>query len=170
MKMKPNWKRDRVLNRRKAQFYLIELVLAVILIAAVILVFQTIQTTQYGERNQRRSELREIGWNALTISDEIGLLRPAVYSKHTQGNSAEILILADFMSLVLTPELDYILDAQNQISGGTWNIIGGEKISELGDNLDIVIVAYLILGNSYTPSNQSAFDPVAVILFLWYAT
>lgn len=170
MKMKPNWKRERILKRRKAQFYLIELVLAVILIAAVILVFQTIHTTQYGEKNQRRSELRKIGWNALTISDEIGLLRPAVYSKHTQENSAEILILADFMSLVLIPELDYILDAQNQISGGTWNIIGGGKISELGEDRDIVIVVYLVLGNSYTPSSQSAFDPVAVILSLWYAT
>lgn len=169
-KIKPNQKRERVLKGRKAQFYLIELVVAVILIAAVILVFQTIQTTQYGARIQRRSELREIGWNALTISDEVDLLRPAVYSKHSQGNSAEILALADFLSLALAPELDYILDAKNQISEDMWNIIGGEKISELGEDRDIVVVAYLVLGNSHTHSSQSVLDPVIVILSLWYAT
>lgn len=167
-KMKPNRKRKRVLKRRKAQFYLIELVVAVILLAAVILVFQAIQTTHYGATNQRRSELREIGWNALTTSDEVGLLRPAVYSIHSQGNSEEILALADFWSLTIAPELDYILDAHNQILGDRWNIIGGEKISEFGENRDIVIVTYLILGYSHIHSSQSVLDPVTVILTLWY--
>lgn len=143
--------------------------MVVILIAAVILVFQTIQTTHYDVMNQRRSKLREIGWNALATSDEIGLLRPAVYSKHSQGNSAEIIALTDFLSLVLAPELDYMLDLKNQISGDIRNIIGGEISNELGRDQGIVVVSYLVLGNAVTTSSQSTLNPVVVILSLWYA-
>jgi len=158
-----------MLTRRKAQLYLVELVIAVILIASVILVLQTLQIAPNQARIQRKMELREIGWNALATSDEIGLLRPAVYSKWVQDISPEIRALEDFLSLILVPELDYILDAKSQIAENTWNLIGGKKIGERGENEEIVVVVYLILGNPHSPSNQNILDPVAVILSLWYA-
>ena len=170
MKIKTNLNRNRMFTRRKAQLYVVELVVAVLLITTAILVLQTIQTTQNSTKIQTRTELREIGWNVLAASDEVGILRPAVYSKHIQENSSEIRALADFLGMALAPELEYILDIKNQISGDTRNLIGGEKRVERGTEREIIVVSYLVLGISHSTSNQDIFDPVAVILSLWYAT
>jgi len=162
-------KKMKLLTRRKAQFYMAELVIAALLIVSVILILLTLQVVPIQSEDEIRRDLREQGWNALAISDEIGLLRSAVYANPILETSPEILALEEFLDMVLAPELDYKVDGQRQGSENAWNIIGGEKSIDVGSDQSIVVVSYLILGNPPAPANQSILDPVTVNLTIWYA-
>ena len=154
------------LKKRKAQFYSAEIVIAALLIVSVILILQMIQIAP-NRVSIQRIELKERGWNALATSDELDLLRPAVYSSNKQIKSTDIQPLNDFLLLILNSNLDYKLDVTNQTSYDTWNLIRGESASELFENQDNVRVNYLIIGPLPSTTTQLIIDPVVVTLSLW---
>lgn len=154
------------LKQRKAQFYSAEIVIAALLIVSVILILQMIQIAP-NRVSIQRIELKERGWNALATSDELDLLRPAVYSGNEQTKSTDIQTLNEFLLLILITNLDYMLDVTNQTSYDTWNLIGGESASEQIENQNIVRVNYLILGPLPSTTTPLIIDPVVVTLSLW---
>ncbi len=167
--MQKNWNR---VHRGQLQIAETLVSVALILVLAFLLISATSQTiSPYSDL----TSLDQSATDILTTADEAGLLRPVVYlfgdTKYTSEFSLYQSLLDDYISSIISNNIDYALIAHEIING----TINPDYTSLIGSPADVAalqqggegIVANYHLGSFTSATFGQYFSQYLIQLYLW---
>jgi len=140
-----------LLNRKKAQYYAVDFIVASIIILGILSLVYTHYYISYDQ--DRAVYLSNLGYHCLNVLAELGELSKTVYNEDWET-------LSQLIDLTL-PSNVYFSYYVYRWESGSWVKVVGPVGEDMPDNGLIVKVTYVLSGN-YTDSS-----PRKIELYLW---